>query len=161
MRVRSRIVPYILLNILISALTTLLVLWIWDLTHKSEIPAIEQLPIAASSAAMATLPPSDQSLIEIENVFGVGIADSEVVRLVRVQPGDLWLTGWKLEDEDGNTFVFPQINFVKGNIDVFTRVGNNSPTALYWKLDRPVWRIGETLSLRDPEGVLRAKYLIQ
>ncbi|NPV77297.1 MAG: lamin tail domain-containing protein [Anaerolineae bacterium] len=161
MRARRRLVPYILLNIFISALTTLLVLWIWDLTHKTEIPSIEQLPVAASSAAMATLPPADQPLIEIENVFGVGIAESETVRLVRVQSGDLWLTGWKLEDEDGNAFVFPQLNFVNGSIDVFTRVGVNTPTALYWKLDRPVWRIGETVSLRDSDGVLRAKYLIR
>lgn len=161
MRARRRLVPYILLNILISALTTLLVLWIWDLTHKAEIPSIEQLPVAASSAAMATLPPADQPLIEIENVFGVGIAESETVRLARLQSGDLWLTGWKLEDEDGNTFVFPQLNFVNGSIDVFTRMGVNTPTSLYWKLDRPVWRIGETVSLRDPDGVLRAKYLIR
>ncbi|MCC6147452.1 MAG: lamin tail domain-containing protein [Anaerolineaceae bacterium] len=161
MRAGRRLFPYILLNILVSAITTLLVLWIWDLTHQTDIPALEQLPIAATSIARVTLPPAAQPLIEIENVFGVGITESEMVRLVRVQSGDLWITGWKLEDEDGNSFVFPQLNFVEGSIDVFTRPGINAPTALYWKLNRPVWRIGETVSLRDPEGTLRAKYLIR
>jgi hypothetical protein len=149
------------LNILISAITTLLVLWIWDLTHQTDIPAIEQLSLAAPNAAGATLPPAAQPLIKIENVFGVGITESEMVRLVRVQSGDLWITGWKLEDEDGNIFTFPQLNFVEGSIEIFTRPGVNTPTALYWKLDRPVWRIGETVSLRDPEGTLRAEYLIR
>lgn len=161
MRSKTRIYPYILLNVLVSALTTLLVLWIWDLTHKSEIPPIEQLPIAASSSALATLPPADETLVEIENVFGIGIPDSESVHLVRVGSGDLWVTGWKLEDEDGNVYTFPQLNFVGGSIDVFTRPGVNTPTALYWKLDKPVWRIGETVTLRDPEGTVRAKYLIR
>jgi hypothetical protein len=161
MRSKNRLYPFILFNILVSSVTTLLVLLIWDLTHPSKIPDIEQIPIAASSPALATLPPADEPLVKIENVFGVGIPESESVRIVRVGTGDLWITGWKLEDEDGNTFTFPQLNFVGGSIDVFTRPGANTPTALYWKLDKPVWRIGETVTLRDSEGTLRAKYIIR
>ena len=158
---KNRLYPFILLNVLVSAATTLLVLWIWDLTHPSRIAEIDQISIAASSPATATLPPADEPLVKIENVFGAGIPDGESVRIVRVGTGDLWITGWKLEDEDGNTFVFPQLNFINGSIDVFTRPGANTPTALYWKLDRPVWRIGETVTLKDSEGTLRAKYIIR
>lgn len=161
MRSERRLAPYILLNIFVSVLTTLLVLWIWDLTHPRGASPVAQLPIIATSAAMSTLPSTEEPLVEIQNVFGVGIAESESVRIARLGSGDLWMTSWELSDQDGNVYGFPRLNFVGGIIDVYTRPGVDAPTALHWKLDRPVWRIGETVTLKDPDGNIRAQYLIR
>ncbi len=41
---RSNLLPYLLLNILVSAVTTLAVLWIWDTVHNSNTRAAQDVP---------------------------------------------------------------------------------------------------------------------
>jgi hypothetical protein len=161
MRQKNHLLPFILLNILISAMVTLVVLYIWDKNHQSNLPTATQITFPAEISNNPTLPATDKPLVEIQNVFGVGITDGEYVRMTRVGTGDLWLSGWTLSDEDGNIFTFPKLDFIEGSIDLYTRPGIDSAKALFWKLDKPVWRIGETATLKDPDGNIRATYLIR
>jgi hypothetical protein len=161
----KRLIPYLLLNVLVSALTTLGVLFAWDALHPrlqaAAPPANAQnsgaLPVTADSSTQI---PLDQTVIQVETIFGVGDLQNESVRLVRQGSGDLAMKGWKLKDENGHVYTFPSLDFINGAIEVRTTSGTDSAIELHWGLEAPVWRPGETASVFDPQGNLRASYKI-
>ena len=165
-----RLVAFILINIIVSAATTLAVLWGWERTHPSiTLPTSEgaimlTLQPALESAQMiqVTLPALDEPTVEVVNVVGPGDLEQEFVLLERTGEGELVLDGWMLVDEDGQTFTFARLSLYKnGAVQVYTRAGpSNSPIERYWGLDEAVWRTGETVSVLDPFGNLRASYVI-
>jgi len=167
----QRLLFYIVLNVIISACTTLTILWVWN--RSRETP-----DLASANQALATLLPAAQTpvpsptgspdtqgelpvLIQIDNVFGVGNLADEVVLLKRSGEGDLVLTGWKLQDGSGNAFTFPTlILFKDGAIQVHTAAGVNTVADLFWGRDSATWKNGDTVTLLDEQGRLRATYRI-
>ena len=83
----------------------------------------------------------------------------EQVRLVNHGSQGIALEGWVLEDEDGHSFVFPNLFLWRnGTVSVHTASGNDSATDLYWGLTEAVWdRAGETIRLRNPVGEIMAE----
>ncbi len=167
MKTWKRLIPYLLLNILVSAATTLGVLYWWDSVQRPAARPGGSTPIAEpASAALQpvetpTLPSLDVAVIKVQNVFGTGDLGTEAVRLQRVGDGELWLTGWQLKDGDGNLYTFPQLLMNKdAAVEVYTKAGPDSVIELHWGLQQPVWASGEEVRLFDPEGNLRAKYVI-
>lgn len=99
--------------------------------------------------------------VQIENVVGAGDLASERVQLKRVGTGDLSLAGWQILDEDGDVFTFPQLNlFESGAVNIYTKAGQDTVVDLYWGLNDPVWRSGETVVLLDNQGNVRATYRV-
>lgn len=167
MKNRKQLLFYILLNIIISAATTLLVLWIWDKPNQDvevTAPPVSSYLLENSAAEPVGTPiPLDQEVIRIENIFGAGDVQNEMVELVRVGEGDLYLTGWQLRDEDGNAYNFPDglIMFAGAEFNVYTRVSNSeSVIEGYWKSAEAIWQPGETATLVDTRGNIRATYTI-
>lgn len=167
MKNRKQLLFYIFLNIIVSAATTLLVLWIWDKPDRDQ--EISVAPVSAyllenSAAEPAATPiPLDQEVIRIKNIFGAGDVQNEMVELVRVGDGDISLTGWQLKDDDGNTYTFPSglIMFAGAEFNVYTRISNSeSVIEGYWKSAEPIWRSGETATLVDAQGNVRATYTV-
>jgi micrococcal nuclease len=75
--------------------------------------------------------------------------------------GDLSLAGWRLEDENGNVFVFPQLDLFQGGaVIVWSKSGANTAVDLYWGLTSPVWQSGEQVTVRDAAGNVHATYTI-
>ena len=160
----KRILPFLLLNIVVSALTTFLVLTWWEQSHRAALP-VAQNPPANVSPALATLPtvdlaPVGDTHVSIENVFGVGDYQTEAVEIRRESETDLVLTGWKLRDESGHEYTFPNLTLKNGAIRVYTRTGAESVIELFWGLPEAVWQPGEIVTLVDPQGTLRASYQI-
>ena len=92
----------------------------------------------------------------INSVIGAGDLASEQVFLSRVGDGDLSLAGWKLQDDDGNEYTFPQLELYQGGaVLVWTKTGANTAVDLYWGLASPVWQSGEKVTLRDASGAVR------
>ena len=166
--------PYILLNVLLSALTTLLVLVIWTkiqenklpedvnfgMQHGPAAPLIQSEPVSEAES-LPPLPPVDQTLIVIDNVFGTGDIENEVIELKRLGEGELWLTGWKLSDEEGHIFTFQELVINKdASIEIFSGSGHDSVAALYWGLSQAIWSSGKTVYLYDHSGLLRSTYII-
>lgn len=160
----KRLFPYLILNILVSAGVTLLVLSWWDRNHNPvDVPILTPLaPISTPTQEdTPTLPPTDKPLIQIKNVFGVGDLQNEVIVLARQGNGVLELTGWQIKDENKHSYTFPKLLLNQdGGVQVFTRAGADSVIELYWGLEEPVWNSGELVSLFDTAGNLRASYRI-
>ncbi len=137
MKRKSNLLLYLLLNILVSAATTLVVLWAWDAYRgsreadlqqalaQSTVPAAELKTPVVSGAEPAvtepslptlpvetagpteTLPPASQPVIQIVSVVGAGDIEQEVVMLKRAGAGNVSMVGWKLRGEHNNTYTFP------------------------------------------------------
>lgn len=108
--------------------------------------------------------PVPEGAIQIKNIVGAGDLEAERVLLKFVGEGELNMTGWRLEDEDGNVFLFPQtprlILYRDGAIYIFTKSGVNSVIELFWGRSESAWQSGETATLRDVDGKVRATYQI-
>ncbi len=173
----QRLVFYLILNVLVSACTILTVLVIWDRLHQpadlknapslgATLPAgliftATPSPVPAPPTAKATPGGPLPNLIKIDNVFGVGNLDQEVVVLKRIGDGELALTNWKLSGGHASDFVFPALTLYKdGGVQVHTGPGVNTVVDLYWSRDAAVWQEGDTVKLLDDQGNLRASYKI-
>lgn len=191
----KRLLFYLVLNAIVSAVTTLTVISIWDRTHRTAIQPVVQpvaqlaatktreaellkaptQPAATAPAPVNTQPgeaaastpipsqPSDPASgsMQIENVFGVGDLNTEVILLKHAGSGEIWLTGWKLEDENNHRYVFPQLMLNKdGAIKLYTKPGTNTVIELHWGIKEPVWKSGEMVTLLDQNGTAQATYRI-
>ncbi len=165
----KRIFPYLILNVVVSAVTTLIVLVVWDRVQHPSLPAATGgVPEASASTinnpgnpvGQATLPPVDEPIIRIETVIGAGDLSTETIQLQRIGEGDLQMEGWRLAG-NGKEFLFPNLTLNKnGSVRLNTRTGQSSVIELFWGLESPVWRSSDTISLYDPAGNLRASYTI-
>ncbi len=117
-----------------------------------------QIPIVTKEAPVAS------GEVTIDSVIGVGDLESERILLKHQGDGEISLVGWKILDEDGHVFTFPEfpelILYKAGAVNVLTRAGSNTVVDLYWGLSEAVWRSGETVTLQDDQGRVRDTYLI-
>ena len=159
---RPTILPFLLINILVSALTTLAVLWLWNRAQPSAVVPTPSAPQAGQPTALQNaLPPLDSPVIRVDYVTGVGDLTQELVRLSRVGEGELNLLGWKLEDSAGHEYIFGNIQMSQsGAMDLYTRAGSDTAIALYWNLPESVWKTGVKVTVKDWQGNLRAEYTI-
>lgn len=175
----KRLVFYLFVNVLVSACTILSILWLWDRPDKPLQALLNGSQPAASTTgepssnpeqvAASTPSPTKTSkpaeypkgLISIYNIYGIGDVANEKVILNRTGSGELEMTGWKLEDTNGNIFVFPELTLYKdGAINIHTSAGINTVIDLYWNKNESVWQVGETATLLDPLGNIQATYQI-
>ena len=167
----KRVFPFILLNIIISALTTMAVLWWWDNYQPpaflSSLPVSVGLQEVTNPSDSISLDPSDQSgvtgqaEISIVSVIAAGDPTNEAVLIKQTGEGETWLTGWRLFDQNGNTFIFPELLLNQnGAVQVFTKPGMNTVIELFWGLQEPVWSSKEIVTLVDRQNSIRATYQI-
>jgi Lamin Tail Domain len=164
---------YLLLNVVISAATTLVVLILWQRAHP--MPIVPSVGGGAQASATATLPaqatapgapaathPAGQVVMTIVNVFSPGALSNEVVLIKNSSAFNIPLAGWQLEDGQGNNYVFPALDLSPdGAINVHTGPGADTAIDLYWNRDASVWQVGKTVTLRDDQGVVRSTYTIK
>lgn len=158
-----RILPYLVLNMIVSAVTVLLVLVIWQQTHKEPARQAPQQaaekPVAAQPAS--TLPPLDEDTVEIQMVVGAGDIEYERVQLVSASENPVEMTGWQLSDGRGNVYTFPSFKlYPGGSVNLFTAAGADTSIELYWNRAEAIWESGRTVELADSDGNRRAKYRI-
>ena len=104
MKKHSSLLPYILLNILVSALTVSLVLFIWDRTHTSTLPTAQPTALHTSpeaNSATAITPDQTPSLsaelkLSLEAVVGVGDLSLEYILIRNKGEEAVNLAGWQL-----------------------------------------------------------------
>ena len=169
----SKLSLYIIINVLVSAATILVVLFVWEWTHPQ--PEISPLPNPSNTV---TQEPNDHDLIQpsyipsielltenyrmaIQKVVGAGNLEMEYLEIVNQSEGAVDLSGWQVRDEDGNRFDFPtMILDSNGALTIHSKSGQNTVIELYWQAEMPVWQSGETVHLLDQNGNLAASYSI-
>lgn len=160
----KRWLPFLIVNIIVSAATTLLVLMIWNrinTANQFEIdkPAATQ-PVVSAPVIKADLPPLDTPVITIANVFAAGDLQNELVVVERVGEGELNLSDWQIIDQDKNAYIFPAIDLVKGEISIYSRPGTDTVNTLFWASEEPIWSAGELVRIYDSAGHERAVFEI-
>jgi hypothetical protein len=169
---KSKLVHYVLLNILVSALTVLIVLWIWDKTHplpviNSDLPDTAKVRTSESSTSQladqtpTAILPDDQIKLSIEGVFAVSVEKMEYVLIQNQSAAGINLLDWQLASDKGDTYIFPALTLnADGRVKLFTGRGTNSVIELYWGLPETIWHSGDVVSLKDNNGIERASYQI-
>jgi len=159
--------PYLLLNILISALTTLAVLWLWNRAQAQKLLDDEAVQALLQSSAPPTaaptqrvlppLPSLDSQVIKIVNVFGAGDLQSEEIVLQNIsETEEIWLDGWTLTTSGGDSYTFGSLVLnPDAYVQVFTRAGHDTVNKLYWNLAESALEPGGKVTLTDYEGNLR------
>ena len=166
MKSRQRLAYYLLLNVIVSAITTWLVLTFWIRTNPLTDPAAgltSGLPAGSSQDTSQVQPLAQASgQLEISSIIGAGDLGTERIVIRNVSETQLSLMGWRLIDQQNHEFVFPDSFelYVGGAVTVHTQTGENSVFELFWGSDEPVWEVGEAASLLDLDGNPQASYIV-
>lgn len=175
MNKRAQLVRLILLNILISAMTTLTVLFVWDRLNPK--PEIVSFGCISETAPLSPLPtpivneeivveptfvfPNEDIFVNIRAIVGAGDLAMEYVEVVNQGENPANLTGWQLINPSGNTFTFPTLILNSGGaIKVLSKTGTNSVIELFWQSDLPIWQHGDTARLLNADGEVVRTYSI-
>ena len=103
-----------------------------------------------------------QGEIAIAGITDPGALDTEAVQIVNNGAELQSLLGWTVRDEDNNAYTFGDVSiFGEGaGILLHSRAGTNSPLELFWGLEEPAWRSGETLTLWDAAEQVVTTYIV-
>ena len=171
---RASCLIYLLINIIVSAATTLVVLVLWQRAHP--LPTVPSAGVTTPQANVtATFPAAateivapqatllaGQVIMTIVNVISAGTLSNEVVLIKNSSAFSIPLASWQLEDGQGNNYVFPALELnPDGAIQVHTGPGTDTAIDLYWNRDAAVWQVGMTVTLRDNQGTVRSTYAIK
>ena len=145
---RRRLIAYIAINALVSALVTITILVLYHHYFSAQAAG------ATSSNAVGT--------VEISSVIRPGSLEGETVVVLNSGPTSSDLTGWALQTPDGKTaYTFPQITLhPNGVVRVHSGAGTDTAIDLFGNLSRPAWRSGDLVSLVDLQGNLVDNYRI-
>lgn len=158
--------PYLLLNVVISAVTVLGVLLLWNASHPCVTSGMTggTGSVANSSGntqLTATLPPLDKTLFEVKTVIGAGDLENEHVHLLYLGSDALDLHNWTFWSGKKQLYIFPAFVLFKGGaLDLYSKGGTNSAIELYMGSTSAYWNSGAKLILRDPQGNTRLEYML-
>jgi hypothetical protein len=153
MNQRRRLIAFLALNIFVSACVTLSILYAYDQYYR---PANSPAPTAALASSSG-----GSGQMEITTVIGAGFLDQEVILLRNVGDSEIDLTGWTIQDQDGNVYTFPNlILHQSGAAQLHSAPGTDTIIDIYWNLTEAVWKSGELATLLDSSGSVRAVYQI-
>ena len=161
----KKILPYLLLNVVVSALTMLLVLVVWNKTHPvaSTVSLINESTedAVASATPIVSLPALDEPVIEIQAVIVPGDLEAERVLIRSVSTSSLQLMGWTVSNGKGQEYVFPSLTLYPGGvIALYSKTGDDSALEIYWGLTKSAWKSGSPVTITDSAGNERVKYII-
>ncbi len=137
-------------------------------TPEEEAPEAEQAtPRATVAGALTTssgtpiptvtlAPTAENAQVTIVQVVAAGDVTREGVE-IRNQGGLVDLRGWTLTDAEGTTYTFPDYRlFSNAGVTVFSRVGEDTPVALFWGQSRAVWQAGDVVTLANASGEVQS-----
>ena len=160
----KKIIPYLLLNIAVSAVTMLAVILIWNASHpnsSAKVDASDFSLLETPENTAVSLPPLADKTVEIQSVFMPGDIEYEKMTVKCVSSSAVDLTGWSLNDSQGNHFEFPSLTiFPGGAVDIYSHAGMNTAVELFWNSSTAIWSAGEKVNLKDSAGNLRTTYTI-
>jgi hypothetical protein len=161
MKFLKRVLPFLLLNMLISAATIYGVLVYWQRTNPGPSIATQVPTLIQPTKIPGKATPLAVSAVVIENVFGSGDLNTEYVLLRNKGAQPVNLNKWQLLGPMGENYTFPVLNLnTNGAVRLYSRQGTSSVIELYWDASTAQWQSGDTLTLTDPTGTDQATFKI-
>ena len=177
MKFLKKTLPFILINILISALTVLAVLFIWDRVQQNKLSlqtpnlptepiqntpsspdeTIKQTPIIAPLAS-----DFDNVDVSIELISGFGDLNLEYLIIKNKGATKFSLQDWSLQASKQKSIPIESDIMLNpgGSLKIYSKEGTDSALTLYLNSQEAFWKSGITVTLRDPNQVERARYEI-
>lgn len=123
---------------------------------ETAMPALSPTPISVE------LPQEGEAIIQIGEIVGAGQVEDEAISIVNSGSRPISLLGWRLSDEDGRTYTFGQVTLFGDGAAILlhSATGQEGPADLFWGFEESVWQPGETATLFDAEGTIRATALV-
>jgi hypothetical protein len=113
-------------------------------------------PTITPTPTLTLAPTAVNAQIQITRIEKIGDVTAEGIE-IRNTGNTVNVTGWTLSDADNNVYTFgEQLLFSNSTVIIYTRPGQNTPLVLFWGLDKPVWSVGDVVTLRDNEGDVQA-----
>ena len=113
------------------------------------VPSNTPFELTRGAPTVTAVPTALNAQVEIVDVRFPGNVNSEEVE-IRNLGNVVNLQGWRLINERGDSFVFPEFRMQPGSrVRIFSRQGPTTPAALYWGREIPAWQDGELVSLLD------------
>ena len=86
--------------------------------------------------------------------------NDEYVLLENIGNSSLNITGWTVQDEANNFYIFSALFLESGHsITLYSGSGMDTTTKVYWESSKPIWNNdGDSFYLRDAEGFLVTYY---
>jgi len=159
MKFWKKTLPFILLNMVVSAATLLAVLYVWQ--QKNPLPKTEPTqplitPVQGSQSPSLTAPTVqilEGRLLRIDGVFGAGDIQVEYILLRNPSESAVDLSGWRIIADGGRNYRFPNLTlYPKGAVNIYTNPGTDTVTELHWNSDAALWASGDLLTLFDSQG---------
>ena len=110
-----------------------------------------------------TLPPTaENARVSIIAVRDAGSVTNELVEIRNNDTAVVDLSGWKLQDADGNEYLFPAERrlFGGGSVTLFSRVGDDTAIALFWDRQQSAYTRGEVITLFDNQGRAQSTFTV-
>lgn len=126
-----------------------------EVTAEANSTPTSGTPVASATITLA--PTAANAQVEISSVERAGDVTAEGI-VVRNTGNTVNMTGWTLTDSNGNTYTFREyILFSNAFVTIYTRVGQNTPAALYWGETNAIWGdSGDVATLEDAQGRVQA-----
>ena len=159
----KKILPYLLINVAVSAITMLAVILIWSAFHPSPLKgdSVSDFTSANAHPTETSLPSLDQPTVEIQSVFLPGEMDYEKISIKNVSEAPVDLTGWSLTNDEDDRYVFPTLTlYPNGALEVWTKAGINTAVELFWNAPNAIWSSGGRAILLDSAGQERSRLSI-
>jgi hypothetical protein len=137
-----------------------------EVTEESTGEATEDANVTPTPAITPTItlaPTAEGAVLEIVSVVDAGDVTAEGIRIRNpASNSTVTVTGWTLEDLDGNVYEFrsQQRIFSNSEVTIYTRTGQDTPIALFWGLDEAVWQENDVVTLRDANGRIQAIFRV-
>ncbi|MGB4594758.1 MAG: lamin tail domain-containing protein [Anaerolineaceae bacterium] len=161
MKFLKRVLPFLLLNMLVSAATIYGVLVYWQRSNPEPSIATPAPTLILPTKISGVATPLPAYELVIENVFGAGDLSTEYIMLRNIGSQPVNLSDWQIRGPTGENYTFPVLNLnTNGAVRLYSRVGTASVRELYWGAAIALWNSGDTLTLTDSTGIKQATFTI-
>lgn len=162
---------YLLLNIVVSALTVVGVLWLWEKYYPSPCDVtkvstpLSQVnknePIAIQAEELSPTQNYELAKLSINGVFGIGQYEIEHVFIINQGESSINLENWSISSKTNGVYTFPALILNKdGAVNINSRIGNDTVIELFWGSSQAIWASGDIVTLTDPNGNVHTTYQI-
>ena len=124
------------------------------------VEAYEERRVSVALTPTATATPEvEPPNVQIMGIAGADDLETEAIRFLN-SGGIANMEGWRLDDGEGHTYIFPAFTLHTGAFNLNITVGEDTPIDLFWGLEQAILTSGTELTLMDSSGRIQSTFRI-